>query len=159
MKKKLLTVISVILVAAALSAAIAYFAPKTESEKISEKGVITLVIASDPQEVYSLDLDKITGNKGLLSVLEYLKETEGLNFVSEESGYGAFITEVGGLSQDNISGVYLYIYTSVEADFDVSGYALTVTCEGKTLTSAGVGANEMTLTDGCVIYIGIIVYN
>ena len=39
---------------------------------------------------------------------------------------------------------FVYIYTSVEADFDVSEYKSEVEYEGKTLVSSGKGFSEMT---------------
>ena len=40
----------------------------------------------------------------------------------------------------------------------MSQYATTIDFDGKTLTNSGVGAADMTVEDGCVIYVGTIVY-
>ena len=120
-------------------------------EEKSETGFCTIVLEGDPAVEYRVNLDKVTGTDGLLSALDYLKETEGLTY-SADAG---FLTEVGSIKQDATAGKYVYIWTSVEKDFDVSAYASTKSYGDATLTSTGVGAKDMTLTDGAIIYIGI----
>lgn len=120
-------------------------------KEMSETGFCTIVIEGAPAVEYRVNLDKVTGNDGLLSVLDYLKEAEGLTY----SANAGFLTEVGTVKQDATLGNYVYIWTSVEKDFDVSAYASTKTYGDQALTSAGVGAKDMTLTDGALIYIGI----
>ena len=115
-------------------------------------GNATLVIATEEKQVYDIPLSKLSEGKGLLPVFEYLKAEKGLEYDID----GTMINNVGGLENDYDLGSYIYIYTSVEADFDVSEYKEEIEYDGKTLVSAGVGFNEMTLTDGAVIYIGLI---
>ena len=122
-----------------------------QQEETSEKGFCTIVLEGNPATEYSVNLDKVTGTNGLLAVLDYLKETEGLAY-TESAG---MLTEVGTLKQDATAGKYVYIWTSVEKDFDVTVYASTKTYGDVTLTSSGVGAKDMTLTDGAIIYIGL----
>ena len=57
------------------------------------------------------------------------------------------------------AGEFIYLYTSVAKDFDVSEYASTVEYQGKTLTSSGVGVSSMSVEDGAIIYITIIKYS
>lgn len=115
---------------------------------------MTLVVGTETPVCYTVELDKVETDKGLMPVLEYLKTEEGLDYASDDTGYGAFLTKVGALEQSD--STYIYLYTSVEKDKDVSQYATTVEFEGKTLCSSGVGASEMTIEDGCTIYIGTI---
>lgn len=117
---------------------------------------MTLVVGTETPTAYTVELDKVEITEGVMSVLAYLKTTEGLDYASDDTGYGAFLTKVGALEQAD--GKYIYLYTSVEKDIDVSQYATTVEFEGKTLTSAGVGASEMTIEDCCIIYIGTITF-
>lgn len=120
----------------------------------SGEGTVTLVLATETPTEFEVDIGKVDSSKGLVGVLDYLK-AEG------ELDYGitnTFLDYVGEIKNDAATGTYIYIYTSVAADADVSEYATTVEYEGKTLTSAGVGAYEMTLSDGAVIYIGTIVW-
>lgn len=117
---------------------------------------MTLVIGTETPVTYSVDLGKVEITDGLMSVLEYLKTTENLEYTSDDTGYGAFLTKVGALEQKDNS--YIYLYTSVEKDMDVSQYATSVDFEGKTLTSSGVGASEMTVEDGCIIYVGTVTF-
>lgn len=120
-------------------------------EEKSESGFCTIVLEGDPATEYIVNLDKVTLDKGLLSLLDYLKETESLTY-AESAG---MLTEVGSVKQDATAGKYVYIWTSVEKDFDLTQYASTKTYGDKTLTSSGVGAKDMTVTDGAIIYIGI----
>lgn len=116
-------------------------------------GTITLVVGGDEEKVFSVELNKLTVDRGLLSVLDHLKAEGKLDYKADASG---FLTEVGEVKQDAASGTYIYIWTSVEADFDVSQYATTKEYDGKTLTSTGVGTNDMTIKDGAIVYIGTI---
>ena len=122
-----------------------------QQEETSEKGFCTIVLEGDPATEYQVNLDKVTGTNGLLAVLDYLKETEGLTY-TESAG---MLTEVGTVKQDATAGKYVYIWTSVEKDFDLTQYASTKTYGNVTLTSSGVGAKDMTVTDGAIIYIGL----
>ena len=117
---------------------------------------MTLVIGTETPVTYSVELDKVEITDGLMSVLEYLKTNEGLEYASDDTGYGAFLTKIGALEQKDNS--YIYLYTSVDGDKDVSQYATTIEFDGKTLTSSGVGASDMTIEDGCTIYVGTITY-
>ena len=115
-------------------------------------GNATLVIATEEMQVYDLPLSKLSEGKGLMPAFEYLKESEGLEYDVS----GTMINSVGGLENNYETQTYIYIYTSVEADFDVSEYKSEIEYEGKTLVSAGVGFSDMIITDGAVIYIGTV---
>lgn len=120
-------------------------------------GKMTLVVAGDGITEYEVDLDEVELTEGLVSVLKYLEEKEGLEYEIS----GTYLNKVGEVENNaaNASeGKYLYIYTSVQSDIDVSQYASTVEYEGKTLTSSGMGATDMHIEDGCVIYIGYIIW-
>ena len=130
-------------------------AEPNETEEVSVKGYATIVLDDEAKTEYRVNLDKVEGNDGLLSVLAYLKTAEGLTYANDATG---FLTEVGAVKQDAAAGIYLYIWTSVEADADVSAYATTKDCKGKTLTSSGVGTTDMTMEDGAVILIGTIAW-
>lgn len=125
------------------------------SPKNSGEGTCKIVVATEPAVVYTVNIGDVTGGQNLLTALAYLREKDGLTYAES----GGMLTAVGGLSQDAATGVYLYLYTTVTQDQDVSVYATTVEYDGQTLISSGVGAAEMHLEDGAVIYIGTIVYN
>lgn len=118
------------------------------------EGKATVVVAGEETVEYTVNLGKIEGKKGLVSVLDYLKEKEGLDY----SISGTMLDYVGDVKNDYDKGEYVYIYTTVEKDKDVSQWAQTIDYRGTTLTSAGVGATEMTIEDGAIIYIGTIVW-
>lgn len=120
----------------------------------NEGDTLTVVVAGEVTVEYTVQLDKIIGTSGLVSVLDYL---EGVGAIDYEID-GTMLTEVGELENDAARGEWIYVYTSVEDDIDVSQYAMTVEYDGKTLTSAGVGATDMTIEKDAVIYIGLIIY-
>ncbi|MBO5009651.1 MAG: hypothetical protein J6D20_02975 [Clostridia bacterium] len=145
---KIVALITVIVMMLALSAC------NNDSDSAGE---MTLVIAGDSIVKYEVDLDDVEITEGLVSVLKHLNEEEGLEY--EISGtYLNKVGEVENNAANAAEGKYLYIYTSVAEDIDVSQFAETVEYEGKTLTSSGVGATEMHIDDGCVIYIGYLIW-
>ena len=128
----------------------------TTSTTAAAVDTMTVVIGTETPVAYTVELGKFEITDGLMSVLEYLKTTQGLEYTADDTGYGAFLTKIDSLEQKD--GNYIYIYTSVEKDIDVSQYATTVEYNGATITSAGVGASELTIEADCVIYIGTIAF-
>ena len=120
----------------------------------NNSGTITVVVAEETPLEYTVSLDKIEGSKGVVSVLEYLNTEKGLAFEMS----GTMINKVGSLENNDETWEYIYLYTSVAQDVDVSEYATTVEYKGQTLTSSGVGASDMHLEDGAIIYIGTIIF-
>ena len=118
---------------------------------VDSKGTATVVVG---ETAYTVNLSDVAEDgKGLLGVLDALKEKEGLTYTATGEGTMAFLTQVGDLEQDADEGIYLFLYTSVEKDADVSQYAKTIDWNGNSYTSSGVGAAEMTVEDGAVIII------
>ena len=153
--KKLAIVLLVLMLAASM-AICAVACAKT----VGDKGTVSIVIAPATEggeaTEYVVDISKLEGKDGLMAVLAYLKDKEGLTYTETASEYGAFLTQVGDLKQDESKSEYIYLYTSVAKDADTSAYATTVTYKDYTLTSSGVGSSSMTIEDGAIIYIGIV---
>lgn len=145
--KKTLKILALILTAALILCACACTGGGGE-------GKITVVVGCDVPVEYELDLSDVEIENGLFSVLDYLAQTESLAYTAT----GTMIDSVGDLKPDASKFEYIYIYTSNPADFDVSDWAQEMEYKGKKLVSSGVGAGDMTFTDGTVIYIGTIVY-
>lgn len=124
----------------------------------SVNGTMTLVVGTETPIVYTVDLDDVKVTEGVLSIIKYLNETKDLVYVAETSTYGAYLTKVGVLEQNLVTSTYLYVYTSVEKDFDVSAYAVSIGYDGKVLMSSGLGVSEMTIESDCVIYIRTITF-
>ena len=141
----------ILAIALALTLSLALFSCGNEE---SASGKMTLVVAGDNTEVSEVELDKISLDKGLVSVLDYLKAEGKLDYGIT----GSFLDYVGEVKTDAANGVYPYVYTTVDADKDVSEYTQTLEYEGITLTSVGKGALELTVEDGAVIYVTTIVY-
>lgn len=142
-KSKLLSlvVVLVLVVAFALVACVPQNNP--------QEGTCTIVVG---EKAYTVDLSKVTITDGLFSVLDYLKDNQGLTY-SATDGY---LNSIDSLANNYETGEYIYIYTSVKADFDVSEYASTKEYNGATLTSSGVGGKEMHIEKDCIILITLI---
>ena len=118
-------------------------------------GEVTLVVAGDTTQVFSVEISKIEGEKNVLTLVEYLNNKGLLDYKTDATG---FFTEIGSVKHNADEGKYVGIWTSVEEDFDVSQHATTKEYKGKTLTSSGVGAKDMTLKDGAIIYFSYIIW-
>lgn len=121
-----------------------------------QQSTMTLVVLNgDNAKEYNVDLSKFTVTNGLLSVLDYLVSIEELTYTANSG----FLTQVNDLVQDAGNGVYLYLYTDVEADYDVTQWVTTKEYNGKTLTSSGVEAKNMHIVANCTIMITTIIYS
>lgn len=120
-----------------------------------EAATFTLVIATPEKQVYEVPIAELGEGDGLMPVFEYLKTTKGLQYDIS----GTMINSIGGLENDYNTSRYIYIFTSVERDFDVTEYKEEIVYEGKTLVSAGVGFHQMTVSDGAIVYIGLVTFN
>lgn len=130
-----------------------------ENDSPETEQTVTVVIAKDEDlKEYTVDLSLLDEGAKALDVFLYLKENEGVELVYSNSTYGAYLTKVGNVEQKEADGIYVGLWTSYEADFDVSQYATTVKYGELTLTSSGVGVSEMSFENGTVIYIGEIKY-
>ena len=115
----------------------------------TKDGTVTVVIGTQTPAEYTLDFKTEEIENGLLSVLDLLEIDYDIS--------NGFLNGVGELHPE--APEYIYIYTSVEADVDVSDWAQSMEYGGKTLVGTGFGASEMHITDGAFIYIGTIVYD
>ena len=130
--------------------------PLTSCKKVQNvNGYCKVVIVTVPETVYTVDLDKVgTVDNGLITIFEYLKENEsGFTYEAQEGAYGAFLTKVLTLEQAADYNPYIVLYTSVEADFDTSEFAVEKTYNGTKLVTSGVGASSMTIQADAVYYI------
>ena len=145
MKKILSAILTLALIVISLSACDLF------STRYSE-GNATLVIATEEEQVYDIPLSELGEGNGLMPVFEYLKTEKGLEYELD----GSMIKSIGGLENNYEMGMYIYIFTSLEKDFDVSEYKMEIEYGEKTLVSSGVGFSDMSLSDGTVIYIGLV---
>lgn len=123
------------------------------------EGTVTFVVAKgDNVRAYEVNLSDFEESPTALDILDYLKEKHGVEYEAQESAYGLYLTRVGEVKEDMANGVYVGIWTSCDADKDVSAYATTKEYEGVTLTSSGVGISSMHFEDGVIIYIGELIY-
>ena len=149
MKKYAKILVAILLISLLATALFACINPDSDSQ-----GKMTLVVLDgDNTKEYSVQLEDVTdiSSKGLVAILDHLKAKGELTYSSNDSGYGAYLTQVNGLSEGN--GIYVYVYTDVQADFDVSQYASQITYKDKSYTNSGVGISQMSVKDGCTIVI------
>lgn len=129
--------------------ALCFVSCNTEQET---EGEIVVVVAGGNTQEYTVSLDEIEVSGGVVAVLDHLESAYKLDYAME----GTMLSKVGELENDAASGEWIYIYTSVATDADVSQYATTVEYKGQTLTSSGVGVTDLHIEDGAVIYFGMI---
>lgn len=126
--------------------------PTTDEPTVDEptdEPSVTLVVEGKTKSVFTVSLKGLTIERGLVSILDALKAENKLDYGITDT----FLDYVGEVKNDYDKGEYVYIYTSVTKDQDVSQYADTVSYDGMTLISSGVGAIEMTVEDGAVFYV------
>ena len=107
---------------------------------------VTVAIAGDPDFETVIDLEGTERGINLTQLLDIA----GIEYEIVDG----FLTSVGDLAPEPPE--YIYLYTSVESDFDTSEYAETMTFGDTELCSSGVGANDISIVPGAIIYIGTI---
>ncbi|MBQ8372391.1 MAG: hypothetical protein IJX38_05615 [Clostridia bacterium] len=125
-----------------------------DGESDSEGNVTVVVAVGDDVRRYEIDLANIEDGTSAVALLDYLEAEGELDYEMS----GTFLTKVGHLEQNADAGVYVGVWTSVEQDYDVSGYFGDVEYDGMTLVASGFGIMEMHYTDGCTIYFGEMIY-
>ncbi len=148
--KKLTKIIALAL--ALMLALTSFVACNPESDP---EGEVTLVVAGDTTEVFTVEISEIEGEKNVLTLVEHLKNEGVLDYKTDATG---LFTEIGSVKQNAEERKYVWIWTSVEEDFDVSQSVPTKEYNGKTLTSSGFGAKDMALKDGAIIYFSYIIW-
>ena len=154
MKRNSKTLITLLLALTLIFSLCACGANNAAPENGGTEEYVTLVIAGEETVKYTVNLDNLSEGDGIIPLFEYLRDTEGVAFEMN----GTMVEMLGELTNDAAANSWIYIYTSVAADADISAYAKTVEYEGKTLTSSGFGANQMHLEGGAVIYVTTITF-
>ena len=146
--KKIHYVSALLLLIVVMLFGVACGSEKNDENLFGENESMRLVIAyADKPEEITLELEGL--NRGI-SLLELLDEKE-IPYTASDG----FLYSVKDFAPDSLMGEYIYIYTSVEQDFDVSEYVQEMEYDSVTLTSSGFGADEMSIENGCIIYIGM----
>ena len=146
--KKTVKILVALLLIAALFAFGSCRAPESSDNNGGGSGdTVTLAIEGSVLTEYTVDVSKINLSGGVMALLNYLEGIDALDYEMD----GTMISSLGELTNGE-GGKYIYLFTSVESDYDVSVYSKTAEYRGMTLTSARVGASDMTLVAGAVIY-------
>lgn len=132
------------------------FASCLPQNHVDDKGEITVVIMEETPLVYQVKLDDVDMTEGALAVVKYLQAEKGLALEYQDSTYGAYLTKLGNIATDNKG--YLSVFTSVEADWDVSIYCVTKEYNGTTVKSSAVGVSSMSVVDGMILYFCYVAY-
>lgn len=129
-----------------------------ELPELAEDEIVVVEKVGDKEYKYfTVQLNEQTGlseESSLLNVLEYVRDNSN---VTLELSYG-FINKFDQLPHEGTENEYVYLYTSVEKDFDQSAYATAYDCDGVKVSTSAVGCAEMSIVKGCVIYIETIVW-
>ncbi len=161
--KRLLGIFLAIVV---LAAALLAFVGCTGDEL---KGTMTVVLdnQSDPAVEISVDLAEggYTTRDRLLDVLFALGDAGKIEFNFTGGATGAFLSDIStkgenavSIANDAVSNKWLYIYTSVKQDEDVSAYKSEYEYKGTQYVNSGFGVSHMHLEDGAVVVFTYIVY-
>lgn len=113
-----------------------------------------VVIGGDAPTEYSVYLNEFDTSRGLVSVLDHLKETVKLNYEIKEGR----LVRCGAVEYNSGDGTDICVYSSVSADVSKDSDRFTVDYKGVTYAEIAVGIEKMTLEPGAVIYIGLLRY-
>lgn len=130
------------------------FAACFDSDNDSQGAMTLVVLNGEDAKEYSVDLTELPSGdnqKGLMAILDYLQAEGQLTYTAQDSGYGAYLTQVGDLKEGD--GNFIYVYTDVETDISVDAYATQIIYKDKSYTNSGVGVTQMNIKDGCTIII------
>lgn len=144
--KKLFYVFMLVLIVLSVVALAA--CDNNSDETFAEGDELTLVIGYDEPQEIAIDLNGISREVTLPELFTAAK-------IEYEMVEG-MLTKVDRLAPEPPE--YIYIYTSVESDFDTSEYAKTMTFGDTELCSSGVGANDMSIVPDAIIFIGTTIY-
>ena len=113
-----------------------------------QQGSFTLVIGDQD---YTIDLSTLTIDKGLQSVLDYLKTEEELDLVYTENDGVRTYSQIGSLIPDREKGQFIRLYTSVQNNQMTGSSAKTFTFNDEELVEAKVGVTGLTIQKDCTI--------
>ena len=119
--------------------------------------VVRIDIPGLPAGQYSMMVNTTQGNYTWENLTVTAYDRSGYAHFGYTAGVGAYRDD-GALKENAAESTYIFIYTSVEKDFDVTTMATKMDYKGTSLTSAGIGATSMTVEDGAIFYIGTIKY-
>ena len=116
----------------------------------------TVVLEKDPLTVYIVDVNQVgTIDQGLVSIFEYLKNTEE-GFDYEVSN--GWTNKVGPIEYDSAAKKSPYYWTSVETDQSATPYYQPKEYNGIQLIEAGKGPDQMTIQADAIYYIGVVTW-
>ena len=153
MEEKMKKTARILLMLIMLTVALLAVSSCTKDEtNFGEGDKMTLVVAEEEMKIFEIPLKDFKKSDSVLTVLDYLKNEGKLDYEMS----GTFVNKVGSLP--NVENGYVYFYTTVESDIDVSQFATTIEYDGLTIVNSGVGAQDMHLENGAIVYIGMIIW-
>ena len=120
---------------------------------VEDSGEVTVVVENSDGSFdrFKVSLEDVENkNDGAKGIMEHLSGRSDRLYVDMvEGSYGAYVTAVGSIKENSLTGIYVVVYTSVK--FDSYEGSPTVEYEGTTLYQSGVGLSSMTVSAGTVI--------
>ena len=169
-----------VLLIAVLAASLFLFSGCGEQGGTAEqlRGTMTFVMDDKNGTIKTVeaDLSEFTTADKAIDVVDKLADEGKICYTSSKGVPGIMLTGIGVvedgtdwegnpakvdnyiIQQDTAAGVYLYIYTNVEADKNDYEGMTTVEYNGEVLAESLNGIDKMTIEDGAVIYITTIVW-
>lgn len=151
MKKRILALLLVIIVVS-ITSCVDIFGD------VADTGNVTVVIENqdksyDVYEVNLKDVDSENKKEGAKGIIDHLSEKDenALYAVMADGAYGAYVNEIGSLKNNEPTGYYIIVYTSVESDAYLGENVPTVNYEGITLYQSNSGISGMKIEPGTVI--------
>ena len=83
--------------------------------------------------------------------LEQLQQDYQVEVVWQESQYGAFLTKIGNLQQDESNGKYIMVLTSDAQNHGNWAGVVTYNVGDVSITDASVGVTELTVSSGTIL--------
>ena len=125
------------------------WATEVTSENVGENAdaYFYVYVGETDLTAYAVDITNVEVTEGALSVLYYLRDTEGLNFDYTLGDWGAFINSVGDLKPTG--NEYISLYTTYDEDKNLPGpYTNELTIDGRKFVTSGWGASSMHVVGG-----------
>ena len=151
MKKRILALLLVIVVIS-ITSCVNIFGD------VADTGKVTVVIENldksyDVYEVNLKDVDSENKKEGAKGIIDHLSERDenALSVVMVDSAYGAYVNEIGSLKNNEPTGYYIMVYTSVESDAYLGDNIPTVNYKDTILYQSNAGISVMKIEPGTVI--------
>ena len=156
MKKRLLTILLVLVLILSTFAVVACGDDSTTTSQIADN--MTIVIQNEKtitSYVVALEDQAFTAESKVIDVLFYLRDNEGLYLDGSSSAYGYWLMGIGGLRPTGTD--WICVYTSVFDEQDLSADPLNeIDYNGTKVVAANLGVSSLTFGKDVVILFAVV---